>query len=71
MSTNTELIARLRAGSMPKGITEAAAKIEALPARLRGRASWLQELGRIRDSELMCDAATEIESLRKHVKEPK
>ncbi len=37
---------------------------QALPQRLRGRAEFLLERGRIKDAELMFDAATEIESLR-------
>ncbi len=41
---------------------------QALPLRLRGRGLWLQERGRIKDAELMYDAATEIEILRKAVK---
>ena len=42
---------------------------QALPQRLRGRGLWLQQRGRIKDCELMYDAATEIELLRKAVKE--
>lgn len=37
---------------------------EVLPQRLRGRGDWLKERGRIKDCELMYDAATEIELLR-------
>lgn len=37
---------------------------EALPGRLRGRGDWLLSRGRIKDAELMFDAATEIEGLR-------
>lgn len=38
---------------------------KALPQRLRGRGDWLLERGRIKDAELMFDAATEIEVMRK------
>lgn len=37
---------------------------KALPARLRARGDWLKERSRIKDAELMYDAATEIEGLR-------
>lgn len=37
---------------------------EALPRRLRGRGDWLLSRGRIKDAEMMFDAATEIEGLR-------
>lgn len=37
---------------------------QALPERLRGRGDWLRERGRIKDAELMFDAATEIQGLR-------
>ncbi len=37
---------------------------EALPQRLRGRGDWLLERGRIKEAELMFDAATETEGLR-------
>lgn len=37
---------------------------EALPQRLRGRGDWLRERGRIKDAELMYDAALEIDGLR-------
>ena len=37
---------------------------KALPDRLRGRGDWLKERGRIKDAELMFDAATEIEGNR-------
>ena len=37
---------------------------DALPRRLRGRGDWLIERGRVKDAELMFDAATEIEMLR-------
>lgn len=35
-----------------------------LPQRLRGRGDFLLQRGRIKDAELMFDAATEIEGLR-------
>lgn len=35
-----------------------------LPQRLRGRGDFLLKQGRIKDAELMFDAATEIEGLR-------
>ena len=38
---------------------------QALPQRLRGRGDFLRERGRIKDAELMYDAALEIEGLRK------
>ena len=37
---------------------------QALPHRLRGRGDWLRQRGRIKDAELMYDAALEIEGLR-------
>lgn len=37
---------------------------QALPQRLRGRGDFLRERGRIKDAELMYDAALEIEGLR-------
>ena len=37
---------------------------QALPDRLRGRGDWLRQRGRIKDAELMYDAALEIEGLR-------
>lgn len=37
---------------------------QALPDRLRGRGDWLRKRGRVKDAELMYDAATEIEGLR-------
>lgn len=40
---------------------------EALPIRLRGRGDWLLKRGRIKDAELMFDAAAEIEGLRQIV----
>ena len=40
---------------------------EALPQRLRGRGDWLLQRGRIKDAELMYDAATEIEQLRNSI----
>jgi hypothetical protein len=40
---------------------------EALPQRLRGRGNWLLERGRIKDAELMFDAATEIAALRQRI----
>ena len=39
----------------------------AMPQRLRGRGDWLKERGRIKDAELMYDAATEIDGLRKQL----
>ena len=41
---------------------------KALPQRLRGRGDFLLTQGRIKDAELMFDAATEIEALRKGTK---
>lgn len=37
---------------------------QALPQRLRGRGDFLLGRGRIKDAELMFDAATEIDGLR-------
>ena len=37
---------------------------DALPQRLRGRGQFLLERGRIKDAELMFDAATEIDMRR-------
>lgn len=37
---------------------------KALPNRLRGRGDFLLKRGRVKDAELMFDAATEIENLR-------
>jgi hypothetical protein len=39
--------------------------LEALPLRLIGRADWLAKRGRIKDMELMYDAASEIKELRR------
>lgn len=50
-----------------QGAQEVSEGWQELPARLRGRADWLRERGRIKDSELMYDAATEIEALRKAI----
>jgi hypothetical protein len=47
------------------GMHEADENWQALPQRLRGRGVWLEERGRIKDSELMYNAATEIEILRR------
>jgi len=61
MDTNTSF------GNTPKHqrpISHADENWEVLPQRLRGRGDWLLERGRIKDAELMFDAATEIESLR-------
>lgn len=49
-----------------RGQTEADDEWIVMPQRLRGRGRWLQERGRIKDAELMYDAATEIECLRRH-----
>lgn len=38
---------------------------EALPQRLRGRGQFMLDRGRVKDAELMFDAATEIELLRR------
>lgn len=46
-------------------ISRTAENWEAMPQRLRGRGDFLQERGRIKDAELMFDAATEIEGLRR------
>ena len=40
---------------------------EALPQRLRGRGDWLLKRSRIKDAELMFDAATEIDNLRARI----
>lgn len=48
-------------------ISQADESWEALPQRLRGRGDWLLKRGRIKDAELMFDAATEIESLRQRI----
>lgn len=37
---------------------------QALPQRLRGRCEFLLKCGRVKDAELMLDAAAEIENLR-------
>jgi hypothetical protein len=38
-----------------------------LPTRLRGRGNWHADRSRIKDCELMYDAATEIEALRTQI----
>lgn len=47
-----------------KPISQSDENWEAMPQRLRGRGDWLLQRGRIKDAELMFDAATEIEGLR-------
>ena len=49
-------------GEVP--ISHADENWEALPQRLRGRGEYHINNGRIKDAELMFDAATEIERLR-------
>jgi len=48
-----------------KQLSSTEENMQALPLRLRGRGDFLRERGRIKDSELMYDAASEIERLRK------
>ena len=47
-----------------EGMADSENSWQALPDRLRGRADWLKQRGRIKDAELMYDAACEIEGLR-------
>lgn len=47
-----------------KRISQSEENWQALPGRLRGRGDFLRDRGRIKDAELMFDAATEIEGLR-------
>ena len=47
-----------------EGMADSENSWQALPACLRGRGDWLKQRGRIKDAELMYDAATEIEGLR-------
>lgn len=79
-ANNTErTIADIKSGNMPRAVIGAALAThpeqaadredsegswKALPDRLRGRGDWLKGRGRIKDAELMFDAATEIEGAR-------
>jgi hypothetical protein len=47
-----------------KGMADSENSWQILPDRLRGRGDWLKQRGRIKDAELMYDAACEIEGLR-------
>lgn len=47
-----------------EGMRETDSEVQALPQRLRGRGDFLVKRRRVKDPELMFDAALEIESLR-------
>ena len=47
-----------------EGMSDYVNSWQVLPDRLRGRGDWLKQRGRIKDAELMYDAACEIEVLR-------
>lgn len=49
---------------LSRGYDDSEGSWKALPDRLRGRGDWLKARGRVRDAELMFDAATEIEGVR-------
>lgn len=57
-------------GNVPtseRPISHADENWEALPQRLRGRGDFMLTRGRIKDAELMFDAATEIENMRSRI----
>ena len=61
---NALMNAKAKSNTNEKPISQSDENWEAMPQRLRGCGDWLLQRGRIKDAELMFDAAIEIEWLR-------